>query len=326
MGVDVLCDSAGGPDFNWRGVVRVTNGAASGSPGHRQFAIYRKPGANTYEVDHNDRVGSGKHMNVASVDCTEGEWNSFDVLQTENSFGFVSYSVKMDGNEILSGSYAPEFTPTTGSFSFFAADGLLYAAESYKIKNFFYHAIEPTPSACDSDPCAGLENCTTLVNGCAIHPSMNNVLGTVETSTSYKIGLDVLCNASGRLDGNWRNIIRLDNGAGAGQPGFRQFGIWRHPSKNTYEINHNDGSAGSNKKAFTIDCTQGEWNSFDVVQTDNLDGIVSYSVKMDGFEVLSGTYEAKDTPSSGSFTAYASDAITYAAESYAVKNFFYQKN
>ncbi|CAG5103042.1 Oidioi.mRNA.OKI2018_I69.chr1.g586.t1.cds [Oikopleura dioica] len=173
---------------------------------------------------------------------------------------------------------------------------------------------EAAPSC--TNPCDGLNYCTTLVDGCAINPFRNNYLGALDATLSYRIGVDVLCDSSTTgLDDKLRNIVQMG-----------QFVISRQPDKNTYEISHKDhNGSGHYFNSVTFDCIEGEWNSFEAVQTDNMDGFVSYSVKIDGVEVLSGTYESMYAQVSGSFRAYASDPFAYPALSYKVKNFFYQK-
>lgn len=39
--------------------------------------------------------------------------------------------------------------------------------------------LSPTSAPCETDPCAGLENCETIVNGCSVFPVKDNLVTTV---------------------------------------------------------------------------------------------------------------------------------------------------
>ncbi|CAG5099660.1 Oidioi.mRNA.OKI2018_I69.XSR.g16622.t1.cds [Oikopleura dioica] len=113
-----------------------------------------------------------------------------------------------------------------------------------------------------------------------------------------------------------------------GAPGDRTFLLMREPNGNRihFVVNHPTNSPSWAHQIYTdIVCTDGQWSTYTVEVTDAGNGNVNYVASVDGSTVMSGSYAAGGSKSTGDLTAHVADNYQVGpASAYRVRNFFYQ--
>ena len=116
ISVDIFCDDSL-PLGSWRNIIHVTNGGVNGYIGNRVFGIWRKDSSAELHISISHPTYSGKQTTV-EFPCDQGEWSTYTLELTKATIGFVNYSVKKDGNELLAGSYEETGAYSSGPFIF----------------------------------------------------------------------------------------------------------------------------------------------------------------------------------------------------------------
>ena len=172
------------------------------------------------------------------------------------------------------------------------------------------------------DPCCGLQNCETFVNGTGMTPLRNNQLATVTSTLNYKFSVDILCNMA--PDGNWNNIIHVTTGENTGTIGARTFLVHTMPSENSllFVTTYDDSDDQMSHK---FSCNTGEWNTYsvEVRQVDGSSTLRSV-MSIDGIQVQDFSYDASHSPNGEDLFVFASNDFIPSAPGYSVRNFFYQ--
>ena len=135
-------------------IFHVTAGKDRGSPGDRQFALFRNWNSQKLSIHINyPKVGVYPHK-VFHLDCEDGSWNTYsvEVRQVEGSQALI-YIVSMDGNIIESGSFDQSAAVSSGDLKVFVSDDWYPAATDFLVKNFFYQTFKYCSS---TDPCSCL--------------------------------------------------------------------------------------------------------------------------------------------------------------------------
>ncbi|CAG5091188.1 Oidioi.mRNA.OKI2018_I69.PAR.g12907.t1.cds [Oikopleura dioica] len=268
LSVDVLCSHMMPLDGQWKNIFHVTGGENYGQPGDRTFAMFRNRNENKLLIVANDPNGSN-HQSIRYVDCNDGEWNTYslEVRQDETSINILKYAIFIDGVEIDAGLYSKDGALTEGDLKVFVSDDYYDSALTFPVRNFFYQTFDEIEEvACENstDPCDGLENCTTVVDSCPINPKKNVEVGTISASLNYKFSADVLCSHTMPLDGQWKNIIHVTGGENYGNPGDRTFAMFRNRNENKLLIVANDPTGSNHQSIRYVDCNDGEWNTYSV--------------------------------------------------------------
>ena len=171
---EILCNKNG----NSENIIYVTAGD-HGDVGSRQFALFVSQEHKIHFAVTNPYFGGKQH--ASNVECADGSWNTYSVQvrQVEGSPEQLKYVVLIDGNQIAEGTYASNDAYTVGDLEvFFSNWWSAAAATDYHVKNFFYQRFED----CYSDPCDGLQDCQTIINGCEIAPVRNGVLNLFQST------------------------------------------------------------------------------------------------------------------------------------------------
>ena len=118
---------------------------------------------------------------------TEGDWNTYsvEVNQVVGSPSTLEYFVRVDGTQIGTGTYDASGAFSSGDLYAKVSNNLHASATHTSVKNFYYQTFADIP-ACATDPCAGLSDCTAIVDGCEISPAANTLVATVSAALNYK--------------------------------------------------------------------------------------------------------------------------------------------
>ena len=99
---------------------------------------------------------------------------------------------------------------------------IIEAAEQCKCKE----GPPPPPPCSLSDPCEGKPDCETFINACAVTPSRNNRIATIDGSAGYVVSAEVQC---GESSGAWGGIVHINTGTSREVFGDRYFTLWARP-------------------------------------------------------------------------------------------------
>ncbi|CAG5111496.1 Oidioi.mRNA.OKI2018_I69.chr2.g5799.t1.cds [Oikopleura dioica] len=183
--------------------------------------------------------------------------------------------------------------------------------------------IAPTPPPCDSNPCDGLSNCYTLIDGCAIAPVRDTSLGPVPAAISYKISAEVFCDHSG-TESQFQNILFLGADVWEDGVGDRLFVLSKGSGwqKIHFVINKGDNAGFVTYHDFA--CVDGEWNTYalEVQNSPFSSSDVDFTATVDGNVVMQGSYPLTGE-GFGDLQVYSSNPLHTAAP-HKVRNFFYQ--
>ena len=192
-------------------------------------------------------------------------------------------------------------------------------------RNFYLETFEDIVCS-PSNPCADLDNCTTIVDSCGVAPARGDLAATVSASLKFKASADVMCNLNMPLDGQWRNVLHMTGGGALGDIGDRTFAIFRKQRQNELYITVNDPTGAHNERFFSVACSDGEWNNYsvEVRQLEDNPANVKFTLKQDETVVGEGEYPASGAYSSGDLEAWTSSDWMESASSYFVRNFIFQ--
>lgn len=299
----------------------MSGGGEHGNPGDRFFAAWRRP--NDHRLYFALGVPVGSYAQHKNVDCIDGEWNTY-VLEQRQDAETVTLKFSVDGNEISSDNYPSNdvlVDTNIDAFSSRESDNNKVAWQ-FEVRNFFHEDL-----SC-ADPCEGKESCTTFVSDCAIAPSHNNQIATIEAAVNYKFSAEIFCahNMPLSTDDTWFNIIHVTAGGDLGGLGDRTFTMARMPASHTMYMTVTDPNRPWNHKYKQISCTQGEWNTYalEVRQLEDDASTLRYSMTMDGNEFFGQTYAVSDGKTSGALKVFTSNPFDGVASEYSLRNFFYE--
>jgi len=241
----------------------------------------------------------------------------------------ATISLSMDGAEMASYDYASDDVLVNKDIDAFVSreDTVNEVAFKFQIRNFFHQSFDDvTKEECvgATDPCDGKSSCTTFIDSCAANPSSNNNLGTIEATKNFRSSVDIKC--THRMDfGAWRNIFHMSGGGNSGNPGDRFFAAWRRPNENKlyFALGVPYGGYAHYK---TLDCVDGEWNTFVLEQRDDGE-TVTLEFTMDGNEIASYDYPSDDAIVEMNIDAFSSRETdnNNVAWLFEVRNFFHQE-
>ncbi|CAG5102667.1 Oidioi.mRNA.OKI2018_I69.chr1.g412.t1.cds [Oikopleura dioica] len=261
-------------------------------------------------------VGDKYHQRDYEVECNDQEWNTYavEVKRVEGTSSTLKYVMSIDGATVLEGSYDSIGSMTTGELQAFVSDDFYLAASEYQVRSFFYQTC--------SDPCDGLENCTSFVNSCAVSPVQNTQVGTAAAALSYKVSADIFCDHSIEPDGNWKTILHVTGGNDYGSPGDRTFAFFQRPSDQKIHFVVNDPDyvhpvVGDkyHQRDYEVVCNDQEWNTY-AVEVQLVEGTTStlnYIMSVDGVSVVVGRYDSSGSMTTGDLQAFVSDNFYLAA-------------
>ena len=158
-------------------IIHVTKGGNHEQLGDRTFGLFMDiESFHMFVLEPNSPL----HQRSDKIACTEGDWVtiSVEVRQIEEDPATLRYTTKVNDTPIHTATYLASYAANGEEFQVFVSDDFYNAASKSYVRNFVYQTFEEIPS-CGTDPCAGLENCETIINGCDISPVRNNLLATV---------------------------------------------------------------------------------------------------------------------------------------------------
>lgn len=190
------------------------------------------------------------------------------------------------------------------------------------IKSFFLDEIPPKAS----DPCEGLHNCQTLVNGNSLAPLRNNKIGTVSAALNYKFSAEVFCDdkTPSSLD-HFFNIIHVTAGGDCCGGGDRTFGLWHDQYGKKLHFTFNGPDYGFNW--YDIFCPKGgAWKTYsvEVRQINQSPEVLRFVASVDGAIIDEGTYNYQESVTTGDLQVFVSDDWYEAGSELLVRNFYYQ--
>ena len=111
--------------------------------GNRVFVLWRRPNQNRIYISV-DNPNTSHHEHVTTFACTDGEWNTYsvEVSQRESDPSVTEYSVKVDGEQVIAGSYSTSDVFTDSDLQVFVSDDYYEPASVYSVRNFFYQTFE----------------------------------------------------------------------------------------------------------------------------------------------------------------------------------------
>ena len=172
VSADILC-SQKPEETTWRNIVDIRNDPyAEGLIGNRMFTIHVSPLNGELEISVAD-PNLIHNRKLFQQPCTFGEWNTYsvEVRRMESNQSKLKYVVSIDGVLAAEGNYDAIDAYSAGDLLAFASNDIIAPASNTAVKNFFYQTFED----CNFDPCAGLEDCQTIINGCAAAPVRKRV-------------------------------------------------------------------------------------------------------------------------------------------------------